>query len=132
MTRSALVVDPDDDTRRILGVLLPRAGLDALATDDAENALDMVRARTPAVVIAELYLPTAAARCFVRALKQDPALSAVPVLVYTAHCTAADMQWAADSGCDGFVAKPARWTELEPAITRLIAHRPPGSRSPAP
>lgn len=124
MTRPALVVDDDDDNRRILGVLLPRIGLQPLVAADGEEALRIALGQRLVLVITELYLPTGPARCFAQVLKRHPDLAPVPVLVYSAHCTESDMRWAADCGCEGFVAKPATWSELEPAINRLLADRP--------
>ena len=124
MTRSALIVDDDDDNCRILGALLPRVGLEPLVACDGAEALRMVQGKSLALVITELYLPTGASRCFAQVVKGHPYLASVPVLVYSVHCTEADMRWAAECGCEGFVAKPARWSELEPAINRLLADRP--------
>lgn len=124
MTRRALVVDDDEDSCRILGVLLPRIGLDPLFATDGAEGLRIARSQALTLVIAELYLPTGSGRCFVEDMKQDRELVSIPLLVHTAHCTARDMSWASECGCDGFVAKPARWAELEPAIARLLADRP--------
>ena len=123
MTRPALIVDRDDDTRRILGAFLPRMGLEPLEAIDGATALEIARGHDLALVITDLYLPAGDARCLVQLLKRDRDLASIPLLVYTAHCTDADVEWAATCGCDGFLAKPARWAELEPAIIRLLDHR---------
>jgi CheY-like chemotaxis protein len=124
VNRPALIVDDDHDSCRILGALLPRVGLDPVVVSDGVAAIGLARSRPFALLISELYMPTAEVRCFVQAAKREPALAQVPLLVYSAHCTEADMLWAAECGCEGFLAKPARWSELEPAITRLLADRP--------
>ena len=125
-----LLVDPDADTRAVLRALLWHDGYYPLGVDEGEGALAVAREAGAALVIATLYVPTAREPCIVRALKRDPALRAVPVLVYTAFARAADEAWALDAGCDGFLTKPTELPVLLREVRRL-AGAPAGDANAA-
>jgi CheY-like chemotaxis protein len=114
-----LVADGDEDTRRILETLLVHWGLHPLLVPDGEAALAAARARRPALVICELYLPSAGEPCLVRALKRSADLADVPVLAYTASAMPEDEQWVRTATGDGFLAKPAAPQVLRSEVSRL-------------
>jgi CheY-like chemotaxis protein len=124
-----LLVDPDGDVRAILRALLWHYGYDPLGVDEGEGALAVAHGAGPALVIAELYVPTDRYPCVVRPLKNDAAVGGTPVLVYTAHVRPADFQWARDSGCDGLLPKPSALDAVLREVRRLTAAAagPPGA-----
>jgi CheY-like chemotaxis protein len=117
--RVVLVADGDEDTRRILEALLFHWGLEPVVVTDGEAALAAARARRPALVICELYLPCAGEPCLVRALKRSADLADVPVLAYTAYAMPEDEERVRSAPGDGFLAKPAELPALRSEIARL-------------
>ncbi len=116
----ACIADQDRDAAVILETLFGHAGLPAVAVRSGDELLTAVRQRRPALVIAELYLPGSYGSCVLAALKGDPELRDLPVLVHSAHVALVDREWALHHGADGFLAKPSGSAELLREARRLM------------
>src|SRR5712691_9638148 len=79
-----LVVDDKPVNRQFLTTLLGYSGHRLLEAGDGAEALVHVRAAHPALVIADIVMPTMDGYEFVRQLRSDPAIAQTPVLFYTA------------------------------------------------
>jgi DNA-binding NarL/FixJ family response regulator len=60
----------------------------------------------------------------VRAIKRDPLLGTLPLLVYTSQGGPDDVQWALSGGCDGFIVKPGLAQDVLREVRRLLESRP--------
>jgi CheY-like chemotaxis protein len=77
-----LVVDDDSDVRTLMGDLLRGRGYDVEEVSDGNAALAAVRKEPPSVVLLDLVLPgTVDGWEVLRAMKEDPALAAIPICV---------------------------------------------------
>ena len=123
MERQILVVDTDSGARATLCGVLARDGHVALEAADGETGYAMAREQVLDLVIADIYLPAGGWPCVVRAIKRDPLLRALPLLVYTARATPEDVRWAVSGGCDGLLAKPAGADEISREVGRLLELR---------
>lgn len=84
--RALLIVEDNDETRHVLERILSVKGHDTKSTEDAEEALRVLRAGyRPAVIILDLYLPGMDGAGFLRELQADAALATIPVVAFTAH-----------------------------------------------
>ncbi len=79
-----LIVDDDPDTRRIAGTLLTQAGALVREAVDGESALAEMRGTPPDVVVLDLMMPGLNGFGVLEAMRADPTLSRVPVVVLTA------------------------------------------------
>jgi len=77
----ALVVDPDEAARDLLGRLLERAGFRVIPVSGASEAVHLARGLTPDLVTTELALADGDGWTILRQLKADPQLRDVPVVV---------------------------------------------------
>ena len=80
--KRVLVVDDDDDLRELLSMIVARAGFEAEAAWDGKQAVEMIEARPPDLVILDLMLPRYGGFEILRRLQQGP-LSALPIVVVT-------------------------------------------------
>jgi len=79
-----LVVDDRPANRQFLTTLLGYSGHQLLEAADGAEALVRVRAENPALVIADVVMPTMDGYEFVRQLRTDPDIANTPVIFYTA------------------------------------------------
>ena len=79
-----LVVDDLVINRRMLVALLSNAGHRLLEAGDGRAALAIAAAECPDLVITDVLMPVVNGYEFVRQLRLDPKLAAIPVLFYTA------------------------------------------------
>jgi PAS domain S-box-containing protein len=80
-----LVVDDRPENRSFLATLLGYKGHRLLEASDGEEALEVVRAERPDLIIADLLMPTMDGYEFVRRLRAETAVAHTPVVFFTAH-----------------------------------------------
>ena len=102
---TVLVVDDDPAFRDVLTILLRGAGYAVETAANGRRALGLLRAAAPpCLIVLDLSMPVMDGPQFLDALRQDPALAGVPVLVTSAR---RDGQEAADAlGAVGYLEKP--------------------------
>lgn len=119
-----LVVDDKEENRYYLQALLTGHGFNVTVARHGAEALVLARQSSPSLVISDLLMPVMDGYTLLRHWKADPALRALPFIVYTATYTQAeDEKLAMDLGADAFILKPA---EPEEFLARMqeVASRP--------
>jgi PAS domain S-box-containing protein len=81
---SILVVDDDPDVRRIVRVILERAGYATRAAADGQEAFQLIIAERPDLLILDLMMPNLDGFQLVRLLRQRRWTQEIPLLVLTA------------------------------------------------
>lgn len=80
-----LVVDDDQDIRETVIEALGDEDVDAIGAADGQEALDLLLAGArPAVVFLDLMMPRMSGADFLRARRNDAALAAIPVVLFSA------------------------------------------------
>lgn len=82
---SILVVDDEPDSRTVLGLLLAMEGYEVFAASDGVAALEAIRSRRPDLVISDWMMPRMNGADLCRHLREDPATSALPIIVVSAR-----------------------------------------------
>jgi diguanylate cyclase (GGDEF)-like protein/PAS domain S-box-containing protein len=80
-----LAVDDDPFNRKFLVTLLGYQKHRLLEASDGAEALALVKAHQPDLVITDILMPTMDGYEFVRQLRADPAIAAIAVVFFTAH-----------------------------------------------
>lgn len=103
----ALVVDDNAENRYFLHVLLTAKGYEVLQARNGEEALEIVRASVPQLVISDILMPVMDGFALCRALKTHPDFKRIPFIFYTAAYTdPKDQMFAMSVGADEFLVKP--------------------------
>jgi len=79
--RHVLVVDDDADIRAALMETLAEAGHTVDGAVDGADGLAQARARRPDVILLDMMMPVMDGNEFLAALRADPVLASVPVMV---------------------------------------------------
>jgi CheY-like chemotaxis protein len=83
---SILVVDDDDDVRKMLCFVLAAEGYLTVEAHDGIEALERMREDgPPAVAVIDLMMPRMDGEELIRRMHQDPILSRTPVAVVSGH-----------------------------------------------
>ncbi|MFN5948160.1 MAG: response regulator, partial [Pirellulaceae bacterium] len=104
----AVIVIAEDS--RIQGMVLKnrleQAGYIAHIGADGELALDLVRRHLPKLVISDIEMPKMNGYGLCRAIKTDPSLRHIPVILLSTLSDAEDIIQGLDVGADNYVTKP--------------------------
>ena len=84
-TKKILVVEDNDDLRSLLLDVLEDADFEVMAARNGAEALELGHAFRPDAIILDLMMPVMDGPAFLERRRQTPWLTAVPVLVLTAH-----------------------------------------------
>lgn len=110
-----LVEDDELDALNVRRVL--EATTDVAAAADGMAALDLLRSgqvpRERLVVLLDLRLPRMGGLEFLRAVREDPDLCAIPIVVFSTSEGEEDLAEAYRLGAAGFLAKPRDPDELK-------------------
>jgi two-component system, cell cycle response regulator DivK len=106
MSRRILVVEDQEDNRRILRDLLTSAGYEIIQAENGEEALAAAARERPDLILMDIQLPLLDGYEATRRIKTDPALRAIPVIVVTSYALSGDENKARAAGCDAYVTKP--------------------------
>jgi two-component system cell cycle response regulator DivK len=106
MKKRILVVEDQDDNRRILRDLLTNADFAIIEAENGEDALAVAAAQRPDLILMDIQLPILDGYEATRRLKADPELKAIPIIVITSYALGGDESKARSAGCDDYVSKP--------------------------
>ena len=121
-----LIVEDQQDLRQLYVEHLTMSGFDVI---EAGNGIDAVRSTSalrPDVVLMDLSLPIVDGWEATRRLKADAGTAHIPIVAFTAHDGAGELQRATDAGCDWFVPKPCPPAALITELRRVLTRPTPG------
>ncbi|MCP5155559.1 MAG: EAL domain-containing protein [Ectothiorhodospiraceae bacterium] len=109
--RSMLVMVVDDDSvgRMVAAHVLRAAGWQVIEAEDGVVALERMRRQRPDVVLLDVEMPRLDGYATCREMRRTSALSAVPVMMMTAHEDDAAIDAAFAAGATDFTSKPVHW-----------------------
>ena len=116
-----LVIDDNEDNRRILRDLLTSGGYEVLDALTGEEGVAAAHAHRPALILMDIELPGIDGYEAPRRIKADPALHAIPIIAVTSYALSGDDRAAYEAGCDGYVAKPFSPRALLAKVREYVA-----------
>lgn len=120
MDDTVLLVEDEPDVVDLLRFHLRRAGFKVLVADTGLNGLEAVRQNLPDAVILDIMLPGLSGFEVCRAMKSDPALAAIPVLMLTAKGDVKDRVKGLETGAEDYVTKPFSPKEVVLRVQGLL------------
>jgi DNA-binding response OmpR family regulator len=102
-----LVVDDEADVREVVQLNLGREGFDVVTAPDGESALELLRQSTFEAAIVDVMMPGMDGLELCRAIRREPRLRSLPVLILTARDSEMDHIIGLEVGADDFISKSA-------------------------
>jgi DNA-binding response OmpR family regulator len=124
--RSILIVEDDPDLLRFAEVALSMDGYAVRVATDGEQAMALVRARRPDLVVLDLLLPLADGWQVLSFLQSDAMRPEVPVVVLTATAGPRERDRALAAGVADYLIKPVSADKLLDAVARALGRPRPG------
>jgi phosphoribosyl 1,2-cyclic phosphodiesterase/CheY-like chemotaxis protein len=116
---TVLIIDDEADYRQLLGEVLAAHGWKVLEADEGEKGLALAREHKPRVIVCDLLMPRCNGFQVCRAIRQDPALKHVKILVSSGRDFGSDRQAAREAGADQYLTKPMDLGDLVDVLTQL-------------
>jgi two-component system cell cycle response regulator DivK len=106
MSKRILVIEDQEDNRRIVRDLLTSVGYDLIEAVTGEEGVTLAETQRPDLILMDIQLPGLDGYEATRRIKANPALRHIPIIVVTSYALSGDEAKAREAGCDGYVAKP--------------------------
>ncbi len=103
---AVVLVDDEPNIRETAAFILDAEGIDVETAADGLAGLEAVRRVRPKVVLLDLMMPKMDGYEVCRAIRSDPSLAGVYILILTAKGQKSDEVRAIEAGADHYLSKP--------------------------
>lgn len=115
-----LFADDDPAVSGFMDVILTRAGYTVVRAADGVEAMERVRQSPPDLILLDVMMPRLDGLEVLRALRDNPDTSQIPVIMLTAKTHVEDRVKGFETGADDYVPKPFEPQELLARIYSLL------------
>lgn len=117
-----LLVEDDDDSRKLLGAMLKRHGARVTSTKSVAEALSALPTDVPDLLISDIGMPDEDGYDFIRKLRALPPEKGgqIPAIALTGYASRKDRERALAAGYNQHMAKPIEQADMIAALAALI------------
>jgi two-component system phosphate regulon response regulator PhoB len=117
-----LVVDDDEEVREVLVAVLQTAGFTVVAVGLTEDALEVLRANPPDLIVLDLVMPrgTMQGMEFLAAVREVEAWKTIPVIILSAYGDVVNRDITTRLGAAAVLSKPLADVDLLPRTVRAV------------
>ena len=106
MSKRILVIEDQEDNRRIVRDLLTSVGYQLVEAVTGAEGVAMAEMHRPDLILMDIELPVLDGYEATRRIKANPALRQIPIIALTSYALSGDDIKAQKAGCDAYMAKP--------------------------
>lgn len=106
MSKRILYIEDNEQNLYLVTFLLEKHGYTVLPAIDGQEGIDKAAAERPDLILLDIQLPRMDGHTVARNLRNNPELSAIPIVAVTSYAMAGDREKALAAGCNGYIEKP--------------------------
>ena len=119
MVQQALIVDDSKTARLMLGRMLEKHNIDTAMVESGEEALEFLKHQHPDVIFMDHMMPGMDGFAAVKAIKADPAIASIPIVMHTTKQGDIYVGQARALGAVDLLNKPATAQDLVAVLDRV-------------
>ncbi len=120
MTQKLLVADDEPNIVISLEYLMKREGYQVLVATDGNQALETIQREKPALVLLDVMMPGKTGFEVCQAVRADPALEGVRILMLTAKGRDTDVSKGLALGANAYMTKPFSTRDLVQKVAEML------------
>ena len=120
MTERILIIDDDIDTLKLVGLMLERQGYEIAVANNGSVGLSKASVEQPDLILLDVMMPDLDGFEVTRRLRADPALSHIPIIMFTAKTMVDDKVAGFEAGVDDYLTKPTHPAELTAHVKAVL------------
>ncbi|MFL5303012.1 MAG: response regulator, partial [Anaeromyxobacteraceae bacterium] len=124
MPKTLLLADDSITIQKVVGITFAGEDFRVTTVDNGEDAIARARELKPDVILADVVMPRKNGYEVCQAVKSDPALQHIPVLLLAGTFEAFDERRAQSVRADGHIAKPFESQALITKVKELLSGAP--------
>lgn len=106
MSKVILVIEDQEDNRRIVRDLLTSKGYKVIEAVNGPDGVNAAESHRPDLILMDIQLPGMDGYEVTRRIKANPETRKIPIIVVTSYALSGDDLKAFEAGCDAYMAKP--------------------------
>ncbi len=118
--KAILIIEDEADIRSFVSRVLELEGYCTFKAKNSNEGIKMVREIPVALVLLDLFLPGYNGWSVLAEMKSEPALSAIPVAVFTASAEISQREKALGMGAVDYLVKPISAAGLRKTVARIL------------
>lgn len=115
-----LIADDEANLRLLVSASLAAEDCDVIEAADGDQAWDLILQHRPEVAILDVQMPGRTGLEVTQAIKADPALAHIQVIILTSKARPSDIDAGTAVGADVYLTKPFLPVELLTAVERAL------------
>ena len=124
-----LIVEDNERNLKLVRDILNVHGFRTVEARSGEEAIELARAKSPALILMDVQLPGMDGVGALRELRGVPETSATPVVAVTAFAMHADRDRVLSADFDGYLTKPIDTRELPSYVRTQLARDRTGAKA---
>jgi len=124
--KTILIADDHDHLRLLVTTTLEGPDYRIIEARDGDEACELAIAEAPDLLILDWMMPGKSGIQVIEALREEPGLRDVPVILLTARAQSADRNRAATLGVNSYLVKPFSPIELMETVEKILGERGSG------
>ena len=118
--RTVAYIEDEPAVQRLVAFWLEDAGYRVVLAEDGVAGLELVRAERPDLVVTDALMPKMTGDELVEALRADPDLRAIPIVMATAAASPLRVRKMTALGCRAVIAKPLEESSFLAAVAAAL------------
>ena len=121
--KTILVIEDEAEIRHFISRVLEFEGYRVLEAKDGDEGLGLLRGGNIGLVLLDLSLPGRDGWSVIAEMKEEPELSAIPIVVVTASAGVSQRGRALSIGAADYIVKPLSAASIREAVNRILDGR---------
>ena len=121
MKQTILIVDDETSFLDILQIILQRAGYKTIVTTNGKEGLKLVYEHQPSLVVLDDMLPGISGGDICMTIKNDPSVSHIPVILYSAGPRVREREFIRQIGANASMSKPFKPKDVVQLVANCLA-----------
>ncbi len=130
MARKIVMADDSPMVVALVSRVLKNAGFEVVTATNGIEAVQATYREAPDLIVLDIFMPRMNGYQACRLLKDDPAVSKIPVLILSGSTSGGDVFWSIQTGADRFINKTRAVQDLLPAVMECLPAEPPARLEP--
>jgi DNA-binding response OmpR family regulator len=121
MPQKILVVEDDRSIQSLISYKLKNTGFEVFSAFNGAEAMEFLSKNTVDLILADLMMPVMSGKEFLVAVKKDPSLKDIPVVILTAKTLENEVIEGLTLGADDYIKKPFSPSELVARVRNVLS-----------
>ncbi len=126
MKTKILIIEDNEQNLYLIPFILEKNGYEVVQARDGREGIELAGRVIPALILLDIQLPVLDGYAVARALRNNPALTDVPIVAVTSYAMLGDREKTLAAGCTGYIEKPINPETFMAEVEQHLPARPSG------